>query len=253
MELKLMYLYPNIMNFSGSRGNVIALHQRCAWRGMKLSVTEVGLEEAPEFTDFDLVYLGGGRDRDQLRIETDLRKTKADSLKTAVENGLVMLAICGGMQMLGEYCRPLRGPIIQGIGLLDLRTEGDARRPAGDIITQAEFESDKKITMIGFESHSGRTYIGPDCKMLGKVIRGFGNNGEDGGEGIRYRNCFGTYLHGPVLPRNPEFADYLILLALRRKYGKVELSPLDDSLEQATKTYMKNRIFTRYWLRGNRL
>lgn len=252
MELKLAYFYPNLMNLYGSRGNVLTLQQRCQWRGIQFSVIEVGLGETPDLSGFDLVYLGGGRDREQLRIETDLRKTKAALLRAAIEDGMVMLAICGGMQLMGEYYRPLRGPIIQGISLLDLRTEGSEQRLSGDIIVQMELEPGRKLTLIGFENHSGRTYLGPGGQALAKVIRGSGNNAEDGSEGIRYRNCFGTYLHGPLLPKNPEFADYLILLALQRKYGAISLPPLEDSLEHNTRNHMFRYNFTQYWLRGYR-
>ncbi|MGE5583214.1 MAG: type 1 glutamine amidotransferase [Bacillota bacterium] len=251
MELKLAYLYPTLMNLYGDSGNVQTLAQRCRWRGINIEVVEIGLGEHSNFTGFDLAFFGGGQDREQLRIGEDLTRTKAVNLTAAINDGLVLLAVCGGFQLLGQYYRPLEGPVIKGISVLDAHTEGGPWRVIGNIIVEAAFEPDRKLAMVGFENHSGRTYLGPGCRPLAKVVKGFGNNGEDRFEGASYQNCHGTYLHGPLLPKNPDFADYLISLALKRKYGKAELQPLDDTLENQTRRYVINRVKRQFWARGN--
>jgi CobQ-like glutamine amidotransferase family enzyme len=242
MDLKLAYFYPALMNLYGDRGNVQTLLQRCRWRGIDLSVTEISIGDSSSLTDFDLAFFGGGQDKEQFKIGEDLIKSKAINLNSAVNDGLVMLAVCGGFQLLGEYYRPIQGPILQGISLMDIHTEGGALRMIGNIIIQPRVEIGGNMALVGFENHSGRTYLGPGCRALGGVVHGYGNNGEDGTEGARYRNCFGTYLHGPLLPKNPMFADYLISLALQRKYGQADLQPLDDMLENQTREYVINRV-----------
>jgi CobQ-like glutamine amidotransferase family enzyme len=242
MELKLAYFYPTLMNLYGDRGNVQTLIGRCRERGIELTVTEISIGDAPSLTDYDLAFFGGGQDKEQFKIGTDLIRTKAGNLKAAILDGLTMLAVCGGLQLLGEYYRPLKGPVLEGVSVLDLRTEGGTWRAIGNVVVQVELSPGNTIPMVGFENHSGRTYLGPNCRALGKVVYGFGNNGEDGLEGARFLNCFGTYLHGPLLPKNPGFADHLIRLALARKYGKAELQPLDDTLEIQTRDYVINRV-----------
>jgi lipid II isoglutaminyl synthase (glutamine-hydrolysing) len=242
MNLKLAYFYPKLMNLYGDYGNVITLQRRCQWRGIDLEVIEAGIGDSPNMADCDLAFFGGGQDKEQLKIGEDLIRTKAENIRAAVENGLVFLAICGGLQLLGQYYQPIQGPALQGIALLDLWTIGGTRRAIGDVIVRAELEPGSSVTMVGFENHSGQTYLGPGCRTFGKVITGSGNNGFDRSEGARYRNCFGTYLHGPLLPKNPAVADCLISLALGNKYGKADLQPLDDSLENQTREYMVNRV-----------
>ena len=250
MELKLAYFYPTLMNLYGDRGNVQTLVERCRWREIDLHVFEVGIGVAPDLTDFDLAFFGGGQDKEQYKIGEDLINTKAANLAAAIKDGLVMLTVCGGFQLLGEYYRPTKGPVLQGISILDARTEGGAWRAIGNVVVQGGVESTNNIVLVGFENHSGRTYLGSGCQPLGKVLSGFGNNGEDGLEGARYQNCFGTYLHGPLLPKNPGLADYLISLALQRKYGHFEMQPLDDSLENQTREYVIHRVHKQNFFRG---
>lgn len=250
MKLKLAYFYPTLMNLYGDRGNVQTLAERCRRRDIELTVTEIGIGDSASLTDYDMAFFGGGQDKEQMKIGEDLMRVKAGNLRAAIKDGLTMLAVCGGLQLLGDYYRPLQGPLLQGISALDLRTEGGTWRAIGNVVVRAELEPGKKvIQMVGFENHSGRTYLGPECQPLGRVIYGFGNNGEDGLEGARSFNCFGTYLHGPLLPKNPDLADYLITLALNRKYGKVDLPPLDDLLEVQTRNYVIDRIKKQYLFR----
>lgn len=241
MDLKLAYFYPSLMNLYGDRGNVQTLRKRCEWRGIDLEVIEIGLGDSQSLRRFDLGFFGGGQDKEQMKIGADILATKASNIKAAVGDGLVMLAVCGGYQLLGEYYRPVQGELLPGIGLLDARTEGGAVRAIGNIVIASNGLGKSGLEIVGFENHSGRTYLGSGCKPLGKVLRGYGNNGSDGWEGARYLNCFGTYMHGPLLPKNPAFADYLISLAVERRYGMQELTLLDDGLENATHDYVIRR------------
>jgi lipid II isoglutaminyl synthase (glutamine-hydrolysing) len=250
MDLKLAYFYPTLMNLYGDRGNVQTLKQRCLWRGINLHTEEIEIGDTNSFSDFDLAFFGGGQDKEQLKIGEDLITTKSQNLRAAIQDGLVMLNVCGGYQLLGEYYRPLQGPILKGLSILDLRTEGGSLRAIGNMIVEAELEPGRKLFLVGFENHSGRTYLGSGCSSLAKVVKGFGNNGEDGFEGARYLNCFGSYLHGPLLPKNPGLADYLISLALQRKYGKVGLASLDDILENQTRDYVIERVGKRSFIKG---
>ena len=253
MDLKLAYFYPTLMNLYGDRGNVQTLVERCRWRGINLEVTEIEIGDATNFIGYDLAFFGGGQDKEQFKIGEDLLTTKAENLKSAIEDGLVMLNVCGGYQLLGEYYRPLQGPILKGLSILDIRTEGGNVRVIGNMIAEAMLEAGPKMLLVGFENHSGRTFLGGRCTSLAKVVKGFGNNGEDKSEGARYLNCFGCYLHGPLLPKNPGFADYLISLALKRKYGKADLTPLEDILENQTRDYVIKRVGKRSFLKGKRL
>jgi CobQ-like glutamine amidotransferase family enzyme len=211
-------------------------------RGINLHTVEIGIGDTFSFSDFDLAFFGGGQDKEQLGIGEDLINTKANNLCAAINDGLVMMNVCGGYQLLGHYYRPRQGPELKGLAILDIWTEGGDQRAIGNIIVDAELEPGYKQVLVGFENHSGRTYLGRGCRTLSRVVKGFGNNGKDGFEGARYLNCFGTYLHGPLLPKNPGLADYLITLALRRKYGKMELAPLDDTLEVQTRDYVIKRV-----------
>lgn len=242
MQLKLAYFYPTLMNLYGDRGNVQTLALRCQWRGIDLAITEIGINDQIKLSEFDMAFFGGGQDKEQHRIGRDLITSKAAEVRSAIEDGLVMLTVCGGFQLLGEYYRPLEGPVLEGISIFDARTEGGKWRAIGNVIIEADIIGGGTQLLVGFENHSGRTFLGPGCSSLGKVINGFGNNGKDSTEGARYRNCFGTYLHGPLLPKNPALADYLIGLALKRRYGNDELAPLNDTLENETRRYVIRRI-----------
>ena len=230
MNLTLGWLYPDSMSIYGDRGNVIALAKRAEWRGIELAVWCLPKGERLDRSP-DLAMFGGGQDREQRLIERDFLDLKGAGLAQAVEDGVPVLAVCGGFQMLGHGYLDADGSRIQGLGALDADTVAPRardRRCIGNIAVQTSFGQD----LVGFENHGGRTTLGPKAVPLGRVRKGFGNNGRDGTEGARRNNCFGTYMHGSLLPKNPWFADHLLELALRRKYGPdTRLAPLDDSLE----------------------
>jgi CobQ-like glutamine amidotransferase family enzyme len=230
-RLSLVHLYPDLMNVYGDRGNIIALQQRCAWRGIGLEVRGVSLGQSFDPADADLIFFGGGQDREQGVVADDLVKRKGPLIADAVESGAALLAVCGGYQLLGKSFRTSTGEELVGTGLFDSWTVAGERRCIGNIVLSCEWDTEQRM-LVGFENHSGRTYLGPGCQPLGRVERGAGNNGEDGTEGAVYRSAFGCYLHGSLLPKNPWFADHLIAQALaRREGGPVELAPLDDRLE----------------------
>jgi lipid II isoglutaminyl synthase (glutamine-hydrolysing) len=233
VELRLLALYPEQMNIYADRGNIIFLQRRCEWRGIGFSYAAAGHGEGLNPADHDLIYIGGGQDRDQVMVAADLVKTKRGPLAEAVEEGAVLLAVCGGYQLLGHSYQ-LGERRIEGLGLADLET---VREPGARLIGNVAIETaldDGHRVVAGFENHGGRTYLGADAEPLGRVVRGHGNNGRDGHEGVRRLNMIGTYLHGPLLPKNAWLADHLIALALARRSGREpELEPLDDSLEAA--------------------
>jgi len=247
--LRLAHLYPKLMNLYGDRGNILSLRRRCQQRGIALAVDELELGEALDPAAYDLIFIGGAQDREQRRVAADLLGTKAEALHQAVEQGVVLLAVCGGYQLLGRYYRPAAGEELAGAGIFDawaVHPGPTARRFIGNVVVRWQ-----GATLVGFENHGGRTYLGPSARPLATVIAGFGNNGRDGSEGVvQGENAFGTYLHGSLLPKNPRFADHLIAQALRRRYGEVELSPLDDALEErahaeAVRLATKKSIFLR--------
>jgi CobQ-like glutamine amidotransferase family enzyme len=228
-KLRLGHLYPTLMNVYGDRGNIICLERRCRLRGIDLEVVPLGLREAVDPAAFDLLFVGGAQDREQQLVSDDLVNVKGPALKEAAEEGVVMLAVCGGYQLAGHFYRDSDGGELRGAGILDLHTVhpgSSAKRLIGNLV--AIWEGGE---LAGFENHGGRTYLGPACEPLARVVSGFGNDGSSGYEGARYRNVFGTYLHGPLLPKNPALADRLVSLALERKYGEGGLAPIDDSLE----------------------
>lgn len=228
-ELNLVHLYPTLLNLYGDRGNIITLKQRCAWRGIDLQVHDIGLDERFPNVDVDLLFIGGDQDREQVVVVDDLRANHSTTLETMATDGVPFLAVCGGYQLLQKYYRPAEGPDLIGVGLFDAHTVHPGHRVArcvGNVVVGWE-----RGTIVGFENHGGRTYLNGATQPLGTVINGFGNNGEDRTEGARIYNVFGTYVHGSLLPKNPSFADYLIALALHRRFPEATLEPLDDSLE----------------------
>ena len=231
-RLRLAHLYPTLMNLYGDRGNIITLRHRCAARGIDLEVVEVGLGDPFDAADYDLIFIGGGQDREQKRIAADLVEEKGPSLRAAVAEGTPTLAVCGGYQLLGRSYQPGAGEELPGVGVFPMVTVHageEAPRCIGNVV--ATWEGG---TLAGFENHGGRTYLDAGATPLARVEAGFGNNGEDGTEGAVVHNAIGTYLHGSLLPKNPALADHLILTALRRRYGEaVTLAPLDDSLADA--------------------
>jgi CobQ-like glutamine amidotransferase family enzyme len=232
--VRIAHLYPDLMNLYGDRGNVIALRRRCEWHGLAPEVRAVGLGESGDLTSFDIIFIGGGQDREQRLICLDFVKVKGAALAEAVADGVTVLAICGGYQLLGAYYRTAEGEEMPGIGLLDAWTVAGRRRMIGNVVVESGLAATGgRRTIVGFENHSGQTYLGPGVAALGRVLTGHGNNGADGLEGATYRNVVGTYLHGSLLPKNPALTDHLIRTALRRRYGPVELAPLDDAVELA--------------------
>jgi CobQ-like glutamine amidotransferase family enzyme len=233
MELRLCALYPEQMNIYADRGNIILLQRRCEWRGIGFAYEASGPGDSFDPAAHDFFYMGGGQDRDQRIVAADLLRTKREALTQAVDDGAVLLAVCGGYQLLGHGYQ-LGGDRIEGLGLADLET---VREPGPRLIGNVEIEVDLgrgPARLAGFENHGGRTHLGPNATPLGRVIRGFGNNGKDRLEGVRRANMFGTYLHGPLLPKNAWLADRLIQLALARREGsEPELEPLEDALESA--------------------
>jgi CobQ-like glutamine amidotransferase family enzyme len=226
--LRVLSLYPELMNIYADRGNIAVLRARCEWRGITFEHAASSLGEAFDSEAHDLFYMGGGQDRDQVAVARDMERTKREALHQAAGRGAVVLAVCGGYQLLGhEY--ELEGERLPGVGLVDLRT---VREPGPRLIGNCAIEADLgdgPRVIAGFENHGGRTYLAPGERPLGRVLKGHGNNDRDGYEGVRRDNVIGTYLHGPLLPKNAWLADRLIELALDTK-----LEPLaDDSLEEA--------------------
>jgi lipid II isoglutaminyl synthase (glutamine-hydrolysing) len=233
MELRVLALYPEQMNIYADRGNIIFLRRRCEWRGIDFDYAAAGPGEGVDPAAHDLLYLGGGQDRDQRAVAADMVATKQEALAAAVGDGAVLLAVCGGYQLLGHSYQ-LSEERLPGLGLCDLETVREpGPRLIGNIAIEADLGGGPRL-IAGFENHGGRTYLGPGAVPLGRVVAGFGNNGKDGLEGVRRDNLIGTYLHGPLLPKNAWLADELIARALERRYGsRPELDPLDDELERA--------------------
>jgi CobQ-like glutamine amidotransferase family enzyme len=232
-ELRLLALYPEQMNIYADRGNVVFLQKRCQWRGIGFSYSAVGGGERFDPAEHDLLYIGGGQDRDQRAVAADLVETKREAIAASVEAGAALLAVCGGYQLLGGSYE-LGEERIEGLGLADLHTVREpGERLIGNVSIEVDLGSGPRV-LAGFENHGGRTYLGPDATPLGRVLHGHGNNGGDGLEGVIRGNMIGTYLHGPLLPKNAWLADHLIAAGLAHRYGTApELEPLDDSLEAA--------------------
>ena len=227
MNLKIAHLYPELLNLYGDRGNIISLKKRAEWRGIDVEVKEYKLADEIDFENIDILFIGGGSDREQLLVCQRLKEIKKD-FKNYVENNGVVTAICGGYQLLGKYYK-MKEETVEGLDILDIYTESGEGRLIGNVVIETEF-LDRPI--VGFENHGGRTYI-KNHNPLGKVVYGNGNNDNDKAEGVLYKNVIGTYLHGPLFPKNPHLCDYIIKKALQNKYGEVELEELDDSVEFA--------------------
>jgi CobQ-like glutamine amidotransferase family enzyme len=233
MELRVLSLYPEQMNIYADRGNILFLQRRSEWRGIGFSHAGAGPGEGFDPGDHDLIYIGGGQDRDQRMVAGDMVASKGTSLAGAVGDGAALLAVCGGYQLLGHSYQ-LGQEWLPGLGLADLETVREpGPRLLGNVAIEVDLGDGPRL-LAGFENHGGRTYLGTGAEPLGRVLRGHGNNGRDGFEGVRRDNMFGTYLHGPLLPKNAWLADHLIALALERRYGtRPELEPLDDAAEEA--------------------
>lgn len=238
-KLTIGHLYPDLLNLYGDRGNIAALTCRLRWRGLEAEVKSFELDDEIDFSALDIVFLGGGSDREQRLVCDRLRALKAD-FSAYVERGGVTLAVCGGYQLLGRYYR-MKDETIEGLSILDITTEPGEPRLIGNVLLSANLDG-RTVTVAGFENHGGRTHIGGHT-AFGKVLSGYGNNGEDGYEGVLYKNVIGTYLHGPLLPKNPEVTDWLLARALEQRYGEpASLLPIDDTAEMEAKRYMAERL-----------
>jgi CobQ-like glutamine amidotransferase family enzyme len=239
------HLYPDYLNIYADRGNMAVLERRAAWRGIGFDYRTIGLGEKASPDEYDLYYVGGGQDREQALVAPDLA-AKGESLREAADGGAAFLAVCGGYQLLGRFYRDRSGAELPGVGLLPHHTIAGERRMIGDVLLECELEPGQRRTLAGFENHAGRTYLDEGGEPLGRVVAGFGNNGEDGVEGSRVGNALGTYLHGPLLPRNPWLADWLIGKALARRLGDLpELEPLPDDFESSAQRVSAERARAR--------
>ena len=228
------------MDLYSDRGNVIILEKRAAWRGLSVTVEQISLGHEPQLRDYDILLMGGGMDREQGIVATDLQKRR-DNLLDAVATGTVVIGICGGYQLLGNYFETNSGQRIPGLGLLDIETVGGKSRMVGNVVAEMEIDGEK-LSIIGYENHSGATTLGPNVQPMMKIVKGFGNDGSSGWEGVRQGTIFGTYLHGPLLAKNPKLADYLITLALRRQDLSFALDSLNDDLEARTQQKLYKRL-----------
>jgi CobQ-like glutamine amidotransferase family enzyme len=240
--LRICHLYPDLLNLYGDRGNIMVLVHRALWRELQVTVTEVGLGETVDPEAADLFFIGGGEDRQQRIAADDLCRLKQRPLEDAAASGAVVLAVCGGYQLIGRFYRPAEGAELPGAGLLDLWTEHpgpSVPRLIGNLVIEVDGLDEP---LVGFENHGGRTHLGPGARPLGRVRSGFGNNGKDGWEGAVSRKVYGTYLHGPLLPKNPAFADRLIREALERRHPGVTLAPLPDAAAARARGVMLARL-----------
>lgn len=244
MKLIIGYLYGDLMNIYGDTGNIIALKKRAEWRGIEVEVKNISVGDKLKPGEVDIFFFGGGQDQNQIEVAKDLEK-HAQVIKEEIERGVPLLSICGGYQLLGEYYQPFDGPKLPGVGIFPAYTEASHERMIGNIVIKPTDTPIHRYTVnniviaslpnpliVGFENHSGKTYLRKGAQSFGKIITGYGNNGQDKMEGCQYKNAIGCYMHGSLLPKNPELADWLIQKALEVKYNKeIELQPLDDDLE----------------------
>ena len=240
--LRLVHLYPDLMNVYGDRGNVLALVRRAEWRGFQVEVREVSVGDRLDPLNVDLIFFGGGQDREQTVVSEDFVVQKAQAVKDAVEEGAALLSVCGGYQLLGASYTTVDGQQLPGAGLFDVRSLPGPKRHIGNVLVETDLDG-KPRTLVGFENHSGRTYLGAGVRALGRTVVGAGNNGEDHTEGAVYKGAIGCYLHGSLLPKNPWLADHLLATALRHATGApVALTPLDDRLEEDAHQAVTARI-----------
>jgi lipid II isoglutaminyl synthase (glutamine-hydrolysing) len=246
MKVVVGHFYPDYLNIYADRGNIAVLEQRARWRGIEFDYRTIGLGERVRPGEHDLYYVGGGQDREQALIAPDLA-AKGPQLVEAVRGGAAFLAVCGGYQLLGGFYRDRSGAELPGIGLLPHHTVAGERRMIGDVLLECELEPGARRTLAGFENHAGRTYLAEGAEPLGRVVAGFGNNGEDGFEGARVGSVVGTYLHGPLLPRNAWLADWFLARALAHRSGgePPELEPLPDVYEEAAQRVSAARARSR--------
>jgi lipid II isoglutaminyl synthase (glutamine-hydrolysing) len=231
------HMYPDLMNLYGDRGNLLCLQKRLEWYGYDCKIKSIHLNDQLDYSQIDMIFMGGGSDREQGLVYNDLI-LKADQLMSQIDQGLPVLCICGAYQLLGKYYKSSDGQVMDGLGFFDFYTTGKKGRLIGNILLESEIGG-RKSTIVGFENHGGRTYCNdPQLQSMGKVIKGHGNNGEDKREGMWFKNLIGTYLHGPLLPKNPELADFFIQAMAGRKGIKMERL-LDDSIENMAHEQVK--------------
>jgi CobQ-like glutamine amidotransferase family enzyme len=236
-KLRVAHLYPELLNLYGDSGNILCLRKRMEWRGIAPDVREVHVGERPSFSGVDIAFIGGGSDREQ-RIVCDFLLEERDELRSFVEDGGVLAAVCGGYQLLG-HSYLMGEEAVEGLGLVDLYTDHGEPRIIGNIAVESRVSPQP---IVGYENHAGRTHLGDGVEPLGRVLFGRGNDGESGFEGCLYKNVLGTYVHGPLLPKNPGVADWLLARALERRYGSADLEPLDDREELAANEVMYHRL-----------
>lgn len=252
--LKIGWLYPKLMSTYGDRGNIIVLQKRCKWRRIAVEILEIDETTTDkQIESVDLLFGGGAQDREQEIVMENLKKKKK-VIKELIERNVPALFVCGSPQLMGKYYEPSEGNRIEGLGIFDIHTQHPGPkedRLIGNLVAEINWHnfvpSPQTLVpnnlVVGFENHGGRTHLGKHVKPFAKVIKGFGNNGQDGTEGVIYKNALGCYLHGPLLPKNPQIADYLIAKALEIKYKKVvSLEPIDDSLEEKAKSAIAQRL-----------
>ena len=236
-SLRIAHLYPELLNLYGDSGNMLVLRKRLEWRNMACDLVEVHLGERPNLADTDIVFIGGGSDREQRIVCEELLRARTE-IAAYVEDGGVLAAVCGGYQLLG-HSYLMDDQKVPGLSLVDLYTDRGTPRLIGNIAVRSRVAREP---IVGFENHGGRTHLGAGVEPLGEVIRGFGNDGKSGREGCLYKNVLGTYVHGPLLPKNPGVADFLLARALERRYGTPELEPLDDTIELEANRHMLERM-----------
>ena len=242
MELNICHLYPDILNLYGDRGNIITMKRRLEGRGIKVNIDECSIGQPLNADKYDIFFIGGGQDFEQEVLLRDLSSGKAQDIRTAVEEEKTFLAICGGYKMLGEYYKTWDGVQLDFIGAIGVHTIGAKERMIGNYMFRTTPESGDTV-VVGFENHSGKTYLSEQVAPLGMMLSGNGNNGEDKTEGARYKNVFGTYSHGSLLPKNPVLCDFILQTALNHRYDGAEpLAPLDDTLELNAHRYMQERL-----------
>lgn len=243
-QFNIVHMYPDLMNLYGDRGNLICIKRRIEWYGHKCNIKTIRLREEFDYNNTDMLFMGGGSDREQELVYQDLL-TRADKLKEMIEQGLPVLCICGAYQLLGTSYRAIDGTVMDGLGFFDFHTIGQPTRLIGNILIECQIENEK-VEVVGFENHGGRTFLdNPDLRPLGQVIKGSGNNGIDRTEGIKYKNLIGTYLHGPFLPKNPAMADWYIASMAKRK-NLTLINHLDDEIENFAREQVKNRILAKH-------
>lgn len=239
--LNIAHLYPKLLNIYGDWGNVLTIKKRCEWRNIDINITSIGIGDVIDIKKYDLYFLGGGQDQQQIAVSKELQKHKS-SLQDARDEHAVFLAICGGYQLLGHFYQPHNAEKLKGISLLDAYTIAGNKRFIGNVTAKCPYTIPD--TLVGFENHSGLTYIQGETEAMATVTTGYGNNGKDKTEGAKYKNVFGTYLHGSFLPKNPQFADYLIKLALKKRYkDDIALQPLEDFFENQAHQALINKKY----------